>query len=224
MGDAGPLQRFLRALHEPIYRSRLRALVAAIGPHLKHDDRVLDVGCGYGALGRALIDDPSTPDDLEVRGVETAPRERAVIEVDRAEGTTLPYEDDAWDVVIVADVLHHEPNPDELLRECVRVCRRTLIIKDHQRAGLLARARISLIDWAANAPYGVPCLFRYNTPKQWDETRRRHTLRLIEQRRSMDLYPPLVNLLFGRRLQYFAALTPTPRTTARSTPSDDAAA
>ena len=28
--------------------------------------------------------------------------------------------------------------------------------------------RVSLIDWAANAPYGVKCLFSYNSPEEWD--------------------------------------------------------
>jgi hypothetical protein len=35
-------------------------------------------------------------------------------------------------VVMVADVLHHEARPLELLRECVRVSKRDLVIKDHQ--------------------------------------------------------------------------------------------
>jgi SAM-dependent methyltransferase len=216
MSTPGPLQKLMRALHEPIYQSRLRALVEVIRPHLREGDRILDVGCGYGVLAGALRDDPDTPADLQVRGVEAAPREGAAIPVDQADGTSFPYEDDSWDVVIVADVLHHERNPDDLLAECARVCRRTLVIKDHQRAGPLAHWRISLIDWAANAPYGVPCLFRYNTPSEWDDIRRRHSLRLIEQRRSMNLYPPLVNFLFGRRLQYFAACAPEPSQTPRS--------
>jgi hypothetical protein len=67
----------------------------------------------------------------------------------------------------VADVLHHEANEISLLKECARVWRRMVILKDHARDGLLAQARISLIDWAASSPYGVPCLYRYHSPSEW---------------------------------------------------------
>jgi hypothetical protein len=96
-----------------------------------------------------------------------------------------------------------------LIRECARVTRRLLVIKDHKIDGPLARARISLIDWAANAPHGVPCLFRYNTPQEWAESHRRHGLEPEREWSSMRLYPPVVNLLFGRRLQYLALLRPS---------------
>jgi ubiquinone/menaquinone biosynthesis C-methylase UbiE len=118
----------------------------------------------------------------------------------------MPYDDNAFDVVIVADVLHHEEDPDALIAECMRTARRLLIIKDHQRRGVLSQQRISLIDWAANAPYGVRCLYRYNTRRQWRESHERHGLDLDEEHSSMRLYPPVVNLLFGGSLQYMAVL------------------
>ena len=83
---------------------------------------------------------------------------------------------------------------------------RLLIIKDHKIDGPLAQQRISLIDWAANAPYAVPCLFRYNSPEQWRDTFKQHALPVKEQLHRMRLYPPGYNLLFGRRLQFFAVL------------------
>ena len=72
--------------------------------------------------------------------------------------------------------------------------------------GLLAQARISLIDWAANAPYGVPCLYRYNTPREWAESHRRHGLSVETELSRMRLYPPGVNIVFGGALQYMVVL------------------
>lgn len=200
------LARLMRRLHGPVYAARLVALVQAIRPHLRAGDAVLDVGCGFGTLGRALMDDPATAEGVTVRGLERVPRKGGRIEIDAYDGGTMPYGDGAFDVVIVADVLHHEPEPDRLLAECRRVARRLVIIKDHLRQGPFAQSRIALIDWAANAPYGVPCLYRYGTPEEWRATRERHALEVVEERLSLDLYPPGVNLLFGRRLQYLAVL------------------
>lgn len=196
----------MQALHRPIYASRLRALVGLILPVLREGDRVLDVGCGFGALGRALLDDPACPANVTVRGLERHPRDAPLVEVDAYSGGAMPYDDGAYDVVILADVLHHEEDPDALIEECARVTRRVLVIKDHKTDGPLAGLRVSFIDWAANAPYGVKCLYRYHTLSGWRESHRRHGLRVERELTTMDLYPTLVNLVFGRRLHYLAVL------------------
>ena len=118
----------------------------------------------------------------------------------------MPFDDGAYDVVIVADVLHHEEDDEALLRECSRVAARHVVLKDHRRQGVLAQSRISFIDWAANAPYGVPCLFRYRTSAEWRDVFTRNGLDVHEELESMHLYPVGVNLLFGRGLHYLAVL------------------
>jgi SAM-dependent methyltransferase len=197
----------MRGLHRPIYASRLRTLVRLILPALRQSDRVLDVGCGFGALGRALMDDGACPPDVQVRGLERYPRTGPLIEVDGYSGGPMPYDDSTFDVVILADVLHHEEDPDALLAECARVTRRAVILKDHKIDGPLAQWRVSFIDWAANAPYGVKCLYQYNTLQGWRACHERHGLHVQREMTSLMLYPKVVNLLFGRRLQYFAVLT-----------------
>ncbi|WP_414571562.1 class I SAM-dependent methyltransferase [Nostoc sp. CCY 9925] len=186
--------------------SRLRNLVRCITPHLREGDCVLDVGCGFGTLGKALLDTPLCPLNLRVEGLERVKRGKEPIKVLAYDGMTIPHPDNTYDVVILADVLHHEHDPDRLIGECIRISRRLVIIKDHQLKGLLSWLRVSFIDWAANAPYGVPCLYRYNTPKQWINLRHQHKLTIIEEKSSMQLYPPVVNLLFGRSLQYLAVM------------------
>ena len=201
--DPGILSKLMKRLHAPVYASRLKELVRRISPHLREGDKVIDVGCGNGTLGRAIFDSPSCPKGVTVRGLERVKRGGEAIEVDAYDGTTIPHPDRSFDVVMLADVLHHEPDPHRLIAECIRVARRLLVIKDHKVEGPLAQQRISLLDWAANAPYGVPCLYRYNTPAQWEQWRQRHSLHALEELRSMRLYPPPYNLVFTGKLQYF---------------------
>jgi SAM-dependent methyltransferase len=192
----------MKRLHGPVYASRLAELVRRITPHLREGDKVLDVGCGYGTLGRAIMDSPQCPKGVDVRGLERVKRGGEAIPVDAYDGVTIPHAGRSFDVVMLADVLHHEPDPHRLIAECARVSRRLLIIKDHQVKGPLAQQRISLMDWAANAPYGVPCLYRYNTPAEWDRWKNQHALQAEEELRAMRLYPLPYSLFFTPRLQY----------------------
>jgi SAM-dependent methyltransferase len=200
------IARLMKRLHAPVYAARLTELVRRIVPHLREGDRVLDVGCGVGALGRAILDSPDCPPGVTVLGLERVRRQNEAIEVQEYDGVTIPHFDDSFDVVILADVLHHEPDPHRLIDQCVRISRRLLIIKDHRLAGPFAHSRITLLDWAANAPYGVPCLYRYNTPDQWRQWLHQHRLQPVEQLESMRLYPRMYNWFFGGRLQYLAVL------------------
>lgn len=193
-------------MHAPVYESRVRELVRCIMPHLREGDRVLDVGCGFGALGRAIMDSPLCPRGVYITGMERGRRDGELIEVDAYDGITIPYAERSCDVILLADVLHHEREADRLLRECIRLSRRLIIVKDHQLQGLLARQRISLLDWAANHPYDTECTFDYRTPAEWVDFRSRHKLTAVEELHSMSLYPYGLDRVFGGSLQYFAVL------------------
>ncbi len=204
MAKVSPIQAVMAAMHRPVYEARLRTLLGLIAPHLKQGDRVLDVGCGVGTLGKGLMNSPEAPRELVVEGLERHVRGGEPITVHAYGGGAMPFADGAYDVVILADVLHHEEEPDELLGECLRVAGRFLIIKDHQIKGPLAQARVSFIDWAANAPYGVKCLYRYHTRAEWQAMAKRFGAAVVMEHRSIKLYPFGVNMVFGNALQYMA--------------------
>jgi SAM-dependent methyltransferase len=174
---------------------------------LRPDDRVLDVGCGVGALGRAIMDTDSSPRNISISGLERVRRGNELIPVDEYDGRIIPHPDKSFDVVILADVLHHETDPDHLLSECVRIARRLVVIKDHKPDGVFGHARICLLDWAANDPYSVPCLYRYQTLSQWRNMFSKHGLAIIREWTRLRLYPFPYWLFFTDRLQYMAVLS-----------------
>jgi methionine biosynthesis protein MetW len=95
-------------------RPELRELVPAGAA------RVLDVGCGAGALGGALRAERG----IEVMGLEISAdaaahaRERldAVIEADLDQLEELPFERRSFDAMVFGDVLEHLHDPHRLLR------------------------------------------------------------------------------------------------------------
>ena len=99
------------------------AELAGIAP----DQRVLDVGCGPGALTAVLVDrvgadnvaavDPSEP------FVEAARRRFPDVDVRHAPAEALPFEDDTFDASIAQLVVHFMEDPVGGLREMRRVAR-----------------------------------------------------------------------------------------------------
>jgi SAM-dependent methyltransferase len=204
-------QKLMRRLHAPIYEKRIAVLSETIVAQLKQGDVVLDVGCGSGSLGKAILNSPRCPAGVRVRGLENHKRGGEAIEVTAYDGHTIPFADREVDVVILADVLHHEPTPQRLLNESIRVARRCVFIKDHKVDGFLAQSRISFLDWAANTGYGVKCLFRYHTRDGWTEFLRGFPVKVAAEILTMNLYPPFFNFVFGKRLHYCAVLETPPQ-------------
>lgn len=191
----------LRIFHKPIYEHRQQVLVKLISPHLKPGAKVLDIGCGFGHLGRALMD--ASADHIQVEGLESVKRGNELIPITAYEGTRMPFADQTFDAVILADVLHHDHDQERLLGEAARISRNVVIIKDHVRDGLLAQQRISFLDWAANAGYNVPCLYKYNNLEEWRTLVGKLSSGIAEERTSIDVYPPLFNEVLGKGLHYF---------------------
>ena len=201
-------KRLMARLHRSVYASRIRGLAERVSAVLQPGDQVLDVGCGIGALGRAIIDSPLSPPDVGVLGLERIRRGNELIHVDEYDGQKIPHPDNSFDVVILADVLHHEANPNRLLAECMRISRRLIVIKDHKPDGLFGYRRICLLDWAANDPYAVPCLYRYQTLSEWRKMFAEHHLKIDHEWTRLRLYPFPYWLFFTDRLQYMAVVRP----------------
>ena len=116
------------------YLAKRTAYVAALCP----PGRVLDVGCGTGALAARLADrgyrvvgvDPSEG------MLEVMRSRRPGLEAVAASGTALPFGDDEFDLVLTVAALHHVAEPQavrQTLGEMTRVSRPAgrILIWDH---------------------------------------------------------------------------------------------
>ena len=203
---AGSFKRLVAAAHEAVaYGPRIEALSKIIARQLRETDHVLDVGCGNGRLAAACM---KIVPGVDFHGLERSPRGGEPISVSRLEGDRFPFEDGAFDVVLLADVVHHEPTPDVLLKECRRVSRRLVLLKDHWHKNSFQYLRICALDFAANYAVGVRCLYLYGTPDTWRRLVDAAGLAMLSTESPLRLYRQPFEALFGGSLHFFAALAP----------------
>lgn len=182
---------------------RVRVLALHIAKLLPQRSTVLDVGSGDGKIARALL---GARPDLTMRGLDVLVREDAAIDVEPFDGVHLPAEDDAFDVVLFVDVLHHTDDAAQLLREARRVARRCVVVKDHTRDGLFAGTTLRFMDRVGNARHGVALPFNYWSEREWHAAFEEAGLEIDQWVGRLGLYPFPASVLFDRGLHFVARL------------------
>lgn len=195
------------ALHEKlVFPRRVRVLANHLSALIAAGARILDVGCGDGTIDRVILEQRP---DLTIEGIDILVRPHSQIPVRPFDGTTIPYPDNSFDVVMFVDVLHHTPDPRVLLREAARVGT-AVLIKDHFREGFLAGPTLRFMDWIGNAHHGVALPYNYWTRAQWTAAFAELKLHANGMTESLGLYPPPAAWFFDRDLHFVARLDPLP--------------
>jgi SAM-dependent methyltransferase len=195
-----------RAHELHVHPRRVRTLAEAAARLLPSDLDVLDIGCGDGRVGAEVA---RLRPDLTVAGAEVLPREGCRIPVTAFDGRRLPFADGQFGAALIVDVLHHTDEPAVLLREAVRVAREVVVLKDHFCEGWLDRATLRFMDEVGNRRHGVALPNNYIGRAQWEELWGDCHLAVEASDPLPRLYPFPADLVFGRRLHFFARLRKT---------------
>jgi len=152
-------------LYEEYHASRLtfgRELTRNLAIEAARDDwkgaKVLDVGCGEGSIAQAFAESGARVTAIEYsreRVATIAHRQsenpaQANFELVSGDAHHLPFSDQDFDLLILADVLEHVKDPWQVMKEVSRV------LKPH---GLLYAAmpnRFSIINLLSDPHYSVP--------------------------------------------------------------------
>ncbi len=183
---------------------RVRVLADNLSGLIPRGARVLDIGCGDGAVGGAIA---TRRPDISLMGVEVLIRPQTRIPATPFDGLTLPFPDRAIEVALLVDVVHHASDPRRLLVEAARVATTAVIVKDHYLRGLFARPTLAFMDRVGNARHGVATPFHYWTPEQWHDAFRLMNATVRAERTHLGLYPPPARWIFERSMHFVALLS-----------------
>jgi SAM-dependent methyltransferase len=119
-GDAASAEAERLKLQATRLWHRERAVLERLG--LERERRILEVGCGTGALLGRVIKDFRPHKLVGVDLADASVRRAGVMaQVARADGAALPFAAGSFDVVLFRFVLRHAPDPGRLLAEARRV-------------------------------------------------------------------------------------------------------
>ncbi len=197
--------QLINEIHQrAIHSRRVQSLTDHLQSLLPTSGTVLDVGCGDGWLSSLLAQQHQA---TQFSGIDVLVRDDTHIPVARFNGVEIPYPDNHFDAVMMVDVLHHTDDPAGLLREAKRVARQFVILKDHTRDGIAARATLRMMDWVGNAHHGVALPYNYLSLAEWlllfDEV----GLSIELWNNKPRLYGAPADWLFGRSLHFVAQLS-----------------
>lgn len=117
-----------------------------IKEHLSIDDSIIDIGTGNGALASLLLHSKYKLTTLDVQNKSRFPKIRPIV----YDGTVMPFEDCQFDTALLITMLHHTPNPQDILFEAKRISSKIVIIEDVYRNQLqkcLTKLVDSIVNW-----------------------------------------------------------------------------
>lgn len=200
-----PLKAALNKVHhKAVFGRRVEVLtnhflsVIPDGPQ-----KILDLGAGSGTIARNIMD---MRPDIEITGVDILIRPNTLIPVIKYDGDHIPFEDNHFDYVTIADVLHHTPDPAAVLKEAARVAKKGVIIKDHLVEGFMAEPILVFMDWVGNKGHNVRLTNNYLNQEQWQDAIKAAGLKVDIWNDDLKIYPQPFSMIFDAKLHFVTRL------------------
>ena len=181
-------------------RRRAARIARALRAHLDPGDAVLDVGCGSLLVAQQIM----THAAVRVIGLETLNYRSHPLPLVLYDGERAPFRDRAFDVVLLAFVLHHcDDGGLVVLQEARRLARKRILVLedryDHTAERVLTRAVDRLLNRWEHVAIPTPCRFR--SSDEWQQVFREcgmavktlrplHTTPILETRQLLFALHP----------------------------------
>lgn len=117
---------YLSSRHDFIANLAAKALAGRVPAEC----RILDAGCGSGGVSGRLLGKGYNvvACDMDEVSIQQGLAQGRLHNVHQADVASLPFEDNAFDLVICSEVLEHVPDDEQALRSLLRVARKDVLL------------------------------------------------------------------------------------------------
>jgi SAM-dependent methyltransferase len=191
----------------PVYQVEMLNQLHAVwqGPH----DTLLDVGGGTGLMAQAM---QTLMPIGKVTAIDVVDRYFAGLSVDTQvyDGTHMPFADGSFSAATINNVMHHIPVESRhiVMREIRRVVTGPVYIKDHLPISRIDHAKLAILDFLGNIPFGGMVKADYLERSEWDALAHAGRYRIAAEISGQYRNGPMA-MLFPNRLEVTMRLDPT---------------
>lgn len=171
------LERFppARRLMEDQYEKRAKQISRRVSPHIKKNEKIIDIGSGTGFVAKSLAEKTSA--QITLVDVFQHPLNK-FFPVTIYDGKTLPFPDRSFDTSFLIAVLHHCHDPMRVLDEAIRVSSQKIIVMEDLFESFLEKwltlVEDSIVNWEFR---GHP--HNNHSEDEWVEIFRRKNLKVL---------------------------------------------
>jgi len=169
-------------------------LVKYLCPYLKNKNKVLDLGASCGRLSSKLSNNLKYSNFV---GVDTHVQPKTFIPIIEYDGKKIPYADNSFDCVMIVDVLHHDKNPEAVIKEAKRVSKKNILIKDHYWKNKIDFMLLKYADYIGNKRYGVSLPYNFLKISEWKSMFNRVNLKISKSEKfRYNFFDPCNHVIY----------------------------
>ena len=142
--------------------TRADLILRSFAPVIAPQSRILDIGAGKGFLALEM----TRQLNARVTLVDVAAYNHTALPLTVCDSRALAFADHSFDYAVLSFVLHHCPQPENILREALRVAREVIVIENDVR-GKLRGALTRLIDSYPALRFGTPPCYIAQSRDAW---------------------------------------------------------
>lgn len=158
-------RKFFRNWIKKSIPGRVKIKLERIKSQLSPNEKILDIGTGNGGLVLELRKAGLDIETVDVKDISFFEEVTPIV----YDGSKLPFADASFDTVTIITVLHHTPDPDQILREALRVARKKIVIMEDVYRNLVQKHLTFFTDSLVNLEFaGHPHTNR--TDAEWKAT------------------------------------------------------
>lgn len=118
--------KLLRPVLKMLYKARSKKICKILFTFLKEKESIIDIGCGTGVIALMLEQRGHKILPLDIKDISIEEKIKPVI----YNGEKISAGDNQFNTALLITVLHHDWDPEKLIREASRVAKKIIIVED----------------------------------------------------------------------------------------------